>query len=145
MQSCCTCAAAVVWAFGRLGFHPGPLLGCLAERVAPGVRGLCPDAVARTAWAFAALDHGDRSLIAAVVAAAAPRLHMYSAQVLVVPTSVTRLCNPVTSLGNLGASWIPAYFLTRSDMGCDPRLVSARRHSRAVRRPWWTWPGPARC
>jgi hypothetical protein len=71
----------IVWAFARLGFHPGPLLGCLAERVAPGVPSLCPDAVGRTAWAFATLDHGDRSLITAVVAAAAPRLHMYSAQV----------------------------------------------------------------
>ena len=81
-QSLRRCRAAIVWAFARLGFHPGPLLGCMAEHIAPGVQGLRPDNVARTAWAFATLDHGDRSLIAAVVAAAAPRLHMYSAQVL---------------------------------------------------------------
>ena len=71
----------MVWAYARLGFHPGPLLGCLAESLAPDVRALPPTAVSRTAWAFAKLDHGDRSLIAAVVATAAPRLHMYSTQV----------------------------------------------------------------
>ena len=128
--------AAIVWAYARLGFHPGPLLGCLAENLTPDVRALPPTAVSRTAWAFATLDHGDRCLIAAVVAAAAPRLHMYSTQVDTClhardggqdAQTVQCVRAPVRGL--------PAHLCGDDSSGaCMP---GGRR--------WWTWPGRVQC
>ena len=74
--------AAIAWAFARLGFHPGPLLGGLAERIAPSVPQLTPKTISHTVWAFATLDHACPVLMEAVAATAAPRLHLYSTQVM---------------------------------------------------------------
>lgn len=77
----CAGHAAIAWACARLGFHPGPLLGVLAERIAAEVPSLSPATLSHTVWAFAALDYCCPALLHAVAAAAAPRLRLYSAQV----------------------------------------------------------------
>ena len=74
--------AGIAWAFARLGFHPGPLLGVLAERIALAMPQLSPITVSHTVWAFAALGHQSPVLMEAAAAMAAPRLHLYTAQVV---------------------------------------------------------------
>lgn len=83
---------AIAWAFARMGFHPGPLLGLIAERIAPAMASLSPITVSHTVWAFATLDYGSPALVQAVAAASAPRLRLYSAQVRPGPGRIFFVC-----------------------------------------------------
>lgn len=91
----CGVDAAIAWAFARLGFHPGPLLGSLAARIAPSMQQLTPKTVSHTVWAFATLDHGCPALMEAVAATSAPRLHLYSTQVTLLFHKISPLSLPV--------------------------------------------------